>query len=288
MEQANDGSNPSPEQICQTFKQHYAGTFVAKRQMQQHDTVDHENDTHYASDKPNPLEIVMRWWAYIHDQGHSNAVIAVFTIVIAVASVSYGVVALFQWCAMQESNETNREALVSVQRAFVFLGSATPVRIVGRDHKVESYVFKFEWNNSGVTPTKKMTGHVSFDLRRDKLPVDFAFPDIWHEGQTQVYEPLFIAPHGFLSADSDQIPINGVQAMLAKQAHIYFWGWVRYRDIFDKTPEHVSKFCVEWTGFAGTGDPFDLNQTISPVPVLSACTDNKRSTCYDEQCTADD
>ena len=39
------------------------------------------------------------------------------------------------------------------------------------------------------------------------------------------------------------------------QGHLYFWGWVTYRDILPKTPEHVAMYCIELSAVHGNPIP---------------------------------
>jgi hypothetical protein len=62
---------------------------------------------------------------------------------------------------------------------------------------------------------------------------------------------------------------------------VTIWGWVKYRDVFPNTPEHVTRYCAELSGVLGYNNP-DLT---APVVFQQAGCTNSYS-CVDEECTA--
>ena len=59
----------------------------------------------------------MRAWKQITK--HANAIMAIFTILIFVATSAYAVIATLQWLAMQNSNQISRDAFTSSTRAWI-------------------------------------------------------------------------------------------------------------------------------------------------------------------------
>jgi hypothetical protein len=182
-----------------------------------------------------------------------------------------------QAVAAKDTAGEARDALEKVQRAFIFHSKIEIMRnLTGTS--IDSFIFRFVWENSGVTPTKFMTNHISYEWRPGPLPKGFTFPDKWPEGKPQTASRSAIGPHGESGIDAGPIPAAIIKAVQAHQMRLFFWGWVKYRDIFNATPEHITEICYELTGFYG-GDPFALN-TIS-YPVIDNCPTHN---CFDDEC----
>jgi len=179
--------------------------------------------------------------------------------------------------AMLKSNEINREALESVQRAFIFLA---PVEGTAYKNsagtKIKSFSFRFPWENSGVTPTRNMATHVNWTFLPGPLPNDFSFPDLWSPGQPHINAHVAIGPKGSTNS-TVPVSIEYINAMLAHKAHLYFWGWAKYRDIFPNTPDHLTEFCMELTDLRFVR----AEQRFQPEWV--SCISHN---CYDEECAA--
>jgi hypothetical protein len=184
-----------------------------------------------------------------------------------------------QVLALKESNRINRESLQSVQRAFVFVPDIQAVRIDDETDstKAVSINFSVSFSNNGTTPTRKMTEHNSFLWIIPPLPNDFSFPDLWDETKPKVNTPFALGPKMSASTTAMSVPAEVISLVKKHQTHLYIWGWVKYNDIFPHTPEHITRFCSEITGF--TGDP--LNRQLTGVKLIS---ENCGQNCYDEEC----
>jgi hypothetical protein len=114
MEETKDSNTPPPDRVADTFKQHCAGTFVARGQMPQGDPIDHTTDTKEAKYKPDdPLERIVTLWRFIKDPNHSGAVIAILTVVIALSNVGYDIVASYQMKTMKgQLNQMKRQSVI--------------------------------------------------------------------------------------------------------------------------------------------------------------------------------
>jgi hypothetical protein len=200
--------------------------------------------------------------------------IAAWSLVVAVliAAIYFG-----QLRAMLDSNHMNLTALQSIQRAFLFIETPEIVRSLG-SQGVESIVFRFVWKNSGTTPTRHMTTHVSSQYFPAGLPREFSFPDWWSlNAEAHINTPVTAGPHGEAGIEAAPIPANEVGALLSRRTRLYFWGWAKYHDIFEGTPEHITKFCMELVGFHG--DPLSPSQ--SGAAIMNNCPVHN---CYDDEC----
>ncbi len=181
---------------------------------------------------------------------------------------------------MIETNKISRESLESVQRAFVFLGETTMVRVP--EGKGFAFHFRFPWVNSGSTPTKTITTHTNWQAQPNAITRDFSFPDIWNKGDPHIDQSVFVAPHG--NTGNDVGPIDGayIKAVQQHKMHLYFWGHAKYRDIFDDSPDHLTRFCVELVGFYG--DPFKQVTQTERDTVLPVMNDCGFYSCADSGC----
>lgn len=211
--------------------------------------------------KPNGLQ----WWAFG------------VNVITFLAVGGYAVVAILQWRALLESNRINREALVSVQRAYV-----TPRFPQLGDHilinpktKQRSLEFSIIWENSGTTPTRNMLTYVNVSAREDPLPEDFAFHDIGHDRQI----PFVLGPRATASATPRNVSVDVLEGIRHNTMHLYFWGWTKYRDIFQGTKEHTTRFCYELTQVKTEAKPIDRGSSLGVF--YSFCNHNN---CADEEC----
>jgi hypothetical protein len=83
---------------------------------------------------------------------------------------------------MSKSIGVAERALVSVERAFVFVKTLAQVPQFGHDGNIRSWAVVPILENSGSTPTKHLIYHISIDTPDEDLPEDFSFPDKWAEG----------------------------------------------------------------------------------------------------------
>jgi hypothetical protein len=201
----------------------------------------------------------------------------------ALITAIYTVFAILQWSAMRESNKINREALQSVQRAFVTFSPSldTIIRITPQTNRANFWDFTIPIENSGVTPTRGMTGHADIWTGHDKMPDDFTFPDTGNSPP----QLLVLGPKGKTALGPIGVTPDIIEALESVPKggswHLYFYGWAKYRDIFEGTPEHVTKFCYELTSISG--DPW-MPKKPDLYSYFIACP---RHNCTDEECKAE-
>jgi hypothetical protein len=178
----------------------------------------------------------------------------------------------------KEANQINRESFVSAQRAFVtFRGAEAVARMVDPvTNKATDVELATIWENSGATPTKNMRINVNCVPRSDPLPKHFDFPDV---GEPED-RPVVIGPKAMMVTSPCKVPISLLGAIQQGQMHLYFWGWVRYSDIFIATPQHVTLFCIEMTDIkiSSGNDLSDPSINILVTPAMCAehnCTDDE-------------
>jgi hypothetical protein len=176
---------------------------------------------------------------------------------IAAATIVYVVVALLQrhtmtqqLQAMQESNDTNREALTSVQRAFVSLTGFFVIKHIIRQSSEFVAFIEIQplMEDGGVTPARHVTSHCNYQRIDASMPDNFDFPDQWYQDEPQSRQEMGIGPKSHVALPCTGIPIPDLCALKyhPNDTRLYWWGHVRYSDIFgtsDDAPDHVTQFC---------------------------------------------
>jgi hypothetical protein len=198
------------------------------------------------------------------------------------SSIVYTIYAKRQWRVMKESNEINRDALQSVQRAYVNFSTTIDINVMFDPitHKVDSWNFMIPVENSGTTPTRGMTAHVERYESKGKMPDDFAFPDtpgvpsqlivLGPKANTRM-SPVGVRPESIEALES-----------IPRGWHVYFYGWAKYHDVFARTPEHITKFCYELAQI--NGSPYAPKAGEKPYTYYETCP---RHNCTDEECKAE-
>jgi hypothetical protein len=178
-----------------------------------------------------------------------------------------------------ESNSVNREALVSVQRAFVLFDFRLLFNILpdpGKPDNTGWYEFSARIENTGATPTRDFISHINWAVRGAILDMNsFDFKDSAgsESPSTFVLGPHQSAPVGGIKVDRSIVA--GLQGN--PRIYLYFYGWATYRDVFNNTPRHVTMFCSEAGEFRGNPNLM----SGSPQIVWKACP---KHNCADGEC----
>jgi hypothetical protein len=114
--------------------------------------------------------------------------------------------------------------------------------------------FRPRWQNSGETPTKRMTLYTGCELRDTLLPMGEVLRDR-HQFGSGLLAPKTTMTGGVAPALPDPaITPQDIVEVQAGRKFLYLWGWAKYFDVFPNTPERITRFC--WAIFP-TGDPFN-------------------------------
>jgi hypothetical protein len=228
------------------------------------------------SDTTNAHPLVTQSYVSAHRPGrrfewlkeHSVEMIGVFVLVI------YTTYTALNLSAIRESNNINREAVISVQRAFVTPQAFMALAITDATRKiVTDWQFYIPWGNSGVTPTRYAVTHSSFAPYYGVIPGNFPFPDLGPSKRT----PLVLGPKATLTSSALQVPVGVLRSINPTGLHLYFWGWLSYNDTFARTKRHVTEVCRELTQING-----DVSNPNQPVQWIFTLCDHHN--CVDEEC----
>jgi hypothetical protein len=195
---------------------------------------------------------------------------------LAVAAGKQADQSLIQAHGTRSLAQTSKDALVSVQRAFIFATGFDAIRIGDPidPNKVDSVEVSITWENNGTTPTRNMSTHYSYLPSPSPQPDSLFFTDL---GNTKP-APIALGPKAVGHTAPISIPASTVSEIMDHKTVFYIWGWARYNDIFPKSKRHITRFCTAITGFQG--NPLNGNPSAISRPVLANCASN----CYDDEC----
>ncbi len=100
MEHTPDSPEPPGNHQANTDNKREGGTIGPKGFPSEANPVHANSDTTKPTSKPNPSESFMRAWSFITKPEHANAIMAIFTVLIFIATSAYAVIALLQWSVM--------------------------------------------------------------------------------------------------------------------------------------------------------------------------------------------
>ena len=219
----------------------------------------------------------------------ATVVIAIFTIVLAAASIYQGI-------TIARTDETTRSALVDVQRALIVADELQiipmPKDAAAPDYWLVSPIFE----NGGSTTTKEMAffpGIVWFD--KSPLPsnliVDTIDPDVSDlRFEERKRFPAALGPRARIPVYTYIITKDDALRMATSNDNfrVYILGQAKYNDAFEGTPQHTTKFCFRLFGTIGGNNGLTSifgfsHVTLKTVPGLSyrACFHNN---CTDKEC----
>lgn len=196
----------------------------------------------------------------------ATLVIAIFTIVLALCTT---------WQA-----RLTREAMLVDKRAFVFAVGLDPLHEPDEGTGLYNWRFRPLLRNSGDTPTKNMTFHTGYALRDTPLPPEFNFDYATDKIGKGMLPPKFNIS-GSQAPDLPNLAITplDLSEIQAGRKYLYFWGWVRYHDVFPDTPQHITRFC--WLIVCG-GNPIAFEP--DGPDLTFGIVHHEEGNCADEEC----
>lgn len=193
--------------------------------------------------RENSMNSVSKWW---HDPAHVIQSIGIF--IGSCVAIIYGL----QLNQMIESNRINREALESVQRAFVTYQGIKQQRFQDVIKKIHYWAFDPTFENSGVTPAVNAINYVNADA----LPTEPNEEQFRGEPKQWIVEtigPKAVQHAGALNVPESLVMGNDypetsvppdVSARTRRDGKGFFvWGWVVYGDVIPNTKLHLTEFC---------------------------------------------
>jgi len=172
------------------------------------------------------------------------------------------------------------DAQYQAQRAFVAFITVEPVAFADlKTLDVTQYAFAPQWKNTGNTPTRDLTTHVSCRIFENELSNDWDFPDIWSKASQgfRVRGRFGISPQNTIIGEAIGLSVQDINDVIARKTWLYMWGWTAYSDIFPDTKRHITRFAVQIQIIGNSRDPKGLT---FKYPFA------KKYNCSDEECDA--
>ena len=274
--QTKHGEDPSQSDHKNTTNKHPT-TAAAESGKAEQDAARSQKDTNNADKAPKPTgEGMHSIWQFIIEPKHSNALIAIFTVLICVTGIWYTIFAALQWGAMKDSNQISRASLESVQRAFVSLQTLRVDRF-NQVNNVKSWQISPTWENTGATPAVDIAQYFNAETRKSAPDGKDFIGRI-----SDAYEPTYLGPRsardiGILVKEDAFIPtVKQLGEVSTFTDSPYLWGWLCYRDTFTGTDAHVSEFCFQVVRVV----PSPASEGAQRVTLLSCDLHN----CVDGSC----
>ena len=160
-----------------------------------------------------------------------------------------------QVVGIKESNRINRESLESVQRAFITYKGTQSERMIVPPGKYV-HVFSPVFENSGTTPARAAIGAFDCAPHLSSEPNEAMFKGTKARWSTiMTIGPKAIQNPGNKHMDETDLwlrdlgddPITRLQKAIW-MPRSFVWGWVVYKDVFQRTPPHLTEFCEELNG----------------------------------------
>jgi hypothetical protein len=170
---------------------------------------------------------------------------------------------------------TLNQSTEKLQRAFISLQKIDFISHMDAATQKIWWAFHIIWHNSGASPARAVSFYVARHL------------EDWEISDTLDLSPKGKRTKAVLGAKSSlgssQIVISGDDLSAVKEGRkfLYFWGEASYRDIFDHTPDHVTKFFVKVANVSGDPTkPWDSTSNILGMNFLA----QDRHNCADDDC----
>ena len=176
---------------------------------------------------------------------------------------------------LYQVNRQATESSVASQRAFLSIAFSPRLEVVIASNKVTGYRVHEGWTNSGTTPTQAAIAQFNVANWPDRPAHGFDFAQL-PQAERQEY---VVGPKASWEVISVPLSFDAIAAT-TNGKHVFAWGWVIYRDIFQGTPPRLSEFCFEMTNPRWFGADHTNPATAFLVDTLPCQTHN----CYDERC----
>ncbi len=205
------------------------------------------------------------------DRPYKHGIVVLTGISVIIAGVGAIIAGIATFLSANQT-QVNRQALVAVQRAFVFPAEIIiqPVNILEQGRSIIS--FHPIWENSGATPTRNFRQFFHIDVI-DPANVDrFTMQSVDASKQ----RVSVIAPHAKVPGGIDYLtPEEFFAVGKVNKPDAVLYGQLDYDDVFGAP--HVTKFCYDYKATSQQGN------AVSGVYVLCA-----RHNCADDDCRAGD
>lgn len=203
---------------------------------------------------------------------YSSLGMGIFTAVLAALAV-------MQCSQMRTANKLSAK----INQPFVYIANVQATYYSGQGAVIQPI-----WTNSGNTPTVDLSIYSSTKTFIGVLPKNYNFPDLDARGE-EVIDPhllhqTLLPPKGAIpSRDMGVFDKDQMDAVNKLAVNRYVWGWAKYRDRFDRTKSHITRFCVQVLRFIPPTDE-QLNSGVPGFGGALQWSFCDQGNCADEEC----
>lgn len=159
-----------------------------------------------------------------------------------------------------EQVRLSRHALISTERAMVFYQGVKYLSY-RRDDGSIIWGLTVIAGNSGATPATSL--RLSINSRLADTPL----PDDWLFEVPPATSELPMAPGSSLHTGEIRVEPEDILMCARGERHFHIWGTVAYRDVFEDTPSHETRFCVALTAYGGNPAEY-YDEDTNPVQLF--------------------
>jgi len=241
----NTGKEPKDEKGDSTHGKPI-GSSAANSDLAEKKSDATEQNSDDADSKHNPAEETVGWlrrkWEFVVVPKHANAIVAIFSVLLFVATSLYCVFAALQWNELKIQGRIARYALGEPR--------VVPNWWMGIYHseqtqKMWAYI---RVQNDGKTNAEFVSVAANFEFRpSDPQPTDYRFrPSDFKDTAPNMLVP-FTSSDYFASVRYDLIQqISPAEYPAYKESKLYVWGIIRFQDFLGDRDE--VPFCRYTTG----------------------------------------
>lgn len=200
---------------------------------------------------PAPAAARPGWWrVFACDIRVTDLALAGFALFLVLAGIFQGLWMLGALQATERSARIIDEALISAQRAYVFLREFR-VNLTKNplNEEIQTCTIQPIWENTGTTPTRNGRGHINWKYFDRSIPSDFDFADFDELGNRilsyDAYRPLIIGPKATTLAPIISLEPSVLRQVRDLQGKLLIWGWAEYDEVFSEGKRHRTEFCYQ-------------------------------------------
>jgi hypothetical protein len=199
--------------------------------------------------------------------------------------------------------DATRESFTAVQRAFIVVsGMKTETKRDVEGKTTSGFTFAPIIRNSGNTPTKDMEfvfidpiGEMMMIMRRNQpIPHESnpADPETFlgYKGEEISVGHYLLGPHDDLPPLVRDVTIDSktFDDIISGRVGRFFYGAVRYYDVFEHTPQHITKYCFTINNFKIGPGGFEMaTRSITAPGVTPYYAICGHWNCSDDECDGD-
>ena len=191
------------------------------------------------------------WWRnFVCDIRVTDLALAGFALFLVLASIFQGLWMLGALQATERSARVVDNALISAQRAYVFLREFR-VNLTKNplNEEIQTCTVQPIWENTGSTPTRNGRAHINWKYFERSIPNDFDFGDFDELGNRvlslDAYRPLIVGPKSTALASIISFEPSMLRQVRDLQGKLLIWGWAEYDEVFTDAARHRTEFCYQ-------------------------------------------